>query len=298
MIIIRKKTHEEFLKEVEEKNKLVSIIGTYINNRTKVKVKCKVCGYEYETMPNVILYGHACPKCANVEKRTNDEFVKELKAINPKIKPSGKYNGLENKIGFKCLVCGNEWKATPHSVLSGKGCAICSGVAKKTQDKFVKEMSLLHPNITVIGNYINNTTKIKCKCQVCNNEFDSSPHNLLAKQCGCPYCSQSKGERAITRWLFSNNIKYEAEYKFPDCKDTLSLPFDFYLENRRIAIEYDGKQHFEPNRFFGGKKGFEAIVRHDKIKNDYCNRNHIKLIRIPYWEFKNIDKILNTELVN
>ena len=34
----------------------------------------------------------------------------------------------------------------------------------------------------------------------------------------------------------------------------------------------------------------------DNIKTQYCQQNNIKLIRIPYWEFKNIENILIKEL--
>ena len=34
----------------------------------------------------------------------------------------------------------------------------------------------------------------------------------------------------------------------------------------------------------------------DGIKNEYCLNKGIKLIRIPYWEFKNIENILIKEL--
>ena len=34
----------------------------------------------------------------------------------------------------------------------------------------------------------------------------------------------------------------------------------------------------------------------DKIKDQYCKNNGIKLIRIPYWEFKNSEEIIKKEL--
>jgi hypothetical protein len=34
----------------------------------------------------------------------------------------------------------------------------------------------------------------------------------------------------------------------------------------------------------------------DNIKDNFCKNNNIKLIRIPYYEFDNIEKILNYSL--
>lgn len=62
----------------------------------------------------------------------------------------------------------------------------------------------------------------------------------------------------------------------------LPLPFDFYLPELNICIEYDGEQHFKENRHFGGKEYLEKTKYHDQIKNEYCKNNNIKLIRIKY----------------
>ena len=71
---------------------------------------------------------------------------------------------------------------------------------------------------------------------------------------------------------------------------------DFYIKNKRIAIEYDGIQHFEPIDFNGlgreyAKVAFENQIVRDGIKNRYCIENNINLIRIPYTDFENIEKI-------
>lgn len=79
--------------------------------------------------------------------------------------------------------------------------------------------------------------------------------------------------------------------KFEDCKDKKPLPFDFYLPNNVICIEYDGEQHTKPIDYFGGIESYECTVRHDKMKNEYCKNNGISLLRIPY--NKNVEEELN-----
>jgi hypothetical protein len=96
------------------------------------------------------------------------------------------------------------------------------------------------------------------------------------------------GELLIENLLNKNKIKYVKQHKFLDCnnKGTGSsckkLPFDFYLKDKNATIEYDGVQHFMSNKFFGGDEGFLRRKQLDKIKNQYCKKNGIKLIRIPY----------------
>ena len=41
---------------------------------------------------------------------------------------------------------------------------------------------------------------------------------------------------------------------------------------------------------------FNKTQNHDNIKNDYFNKNNIKLLIIPYWNFDNINDILKTYL--
>jgi very-short-patch-repair endonuclease len=62
-------------------------------------------------------------------------------------------------------------------------------------------------------------------------------------------------------------------------KFCVKLPFDFYVPSTKTVIEYDGQQHFVP---VWGQESFENVQRTDKIKNQYCKKNGIKLIRIPY----------------
>lgn len=98
----------------------------------------------------------------------------------------------------------------------------------------------------------------------------------------------------------TNHINYEIEKTFDDLfsENNCPLRFDFYLPNNNICIEVDGKQHFESLNWFGGNEGFISLIERDKLKDEYCNKKNIKLIRIPYWDIKNNNykKILREEL--
>ena len=58
-----------------------------------------------------------------------------------------------------------------------------------------------------------------------------------------------------------------------------------------IAIEYQGKQHFEPVEFFGGQKHFEEQRKRDELKREKSEQNGIILICINYWEDISLDLI-------
>jgi hypothetical protein len=61
-------------------------------------------------------------------------------------------------------------------------------------------------------------------------------------------------------------------------------------------IEYNGRQHYEPIKAWGGYEKLKKQKEHDKRKKEFCKENEYKLIEIPYWDFENIEDILTEEL--
>ena len=119
-----------------------------------------------------------------------------------------------------------------------------------------------------------------CECS-CGNHVDVEAASLLSGHTLSCGCLKSKGEALIQKIFEENNIDYIKEKAFSDCrfKDTNGLArFDFYLPQYNIIIEYDGEQHFHTC----GYLDYEKQHNHDLIKNKYCFKNNIPLIRIPY----------------
>jgi len=59
---------------------------------------------------------------------------------------------------------------------------------------------------------------------------------------------------------------------------------DVYVPSRGLAIEYQGRQHFEPVDFFGGQEALEKTRKHDERKGRKCSSNGIALILWRYDE--------------
>lgn len=111
---------------------------------------------------------------------------------------------------------------------------------------------------------------------------------------GCPYCCNSQGEKEVLRILKNNNINYQTQKTFINCKSKRSSKFDFYLPEYNLAIEYDGRQHFEKVDAWGGDSTLKQIQYRDNIKTNYCYDNDIILCRIRYDE--NIYNVLSEYL--
>ena len=62
------------------------------------------------------------------------------------------------------------------------------------------------------------------------------------------------------------------------------MSYDVFVCGENIAIEYQGKQHFEPVEFFGGQKHFEEQRKRDELKRERSEQNDVILICINYWE--------------
>lgn len=74
------------------------------------------------------------------------------------------------------------------------------------------------------------------------------------------------------------------------------LTLDFFNANRQIALEVDGNQHYAYNKFFhnGSRQNFLGQLQRDDVKEDFCRRNNIRLVRIL--ESDTLDKKLLKEL--
>ena len=292
----RRKTLVEFIKESKEihNNKYDYSLVEYKNNKTKVKIICKKHGI-FEQTPNNHICGSGCPKCNNELKKSRQLYSKEVFMKKSNIVHQNKYDyslviykGNKIKVEIICPIHGL-FEQKPNDHLNGSGCKNCSNIKlnvkfKKTKEVFIKESKEVHGNKYdySLVEYNNNRTKVKIICPI-HGLFEQTPHHHI-NGFGCRSCRESNGERIISKILDNKNINYIREKTFDKCKYKQKLHFDFYLPQQNICIEFDGKQHYKTNEFFGGEKGLIELQKKDKIKNEYCKNNKIQLIRIRYDE--------------
>lgn len=136
-----------------------------------------------------------------------------------------------------------------------------------------------------------------CKCE-CGVEKIVPGNTLLKGESNSCGCLKSKGEWKIAELLSKHNISFEKEYVNKQC----ILPsggyarFDFYVENKYF-IEFDGIQHFEAGSGWNTPEKLAKNQINDKIKNEWCQKNNIPLIRIKYTNYENLsieDLLLET----
>jgi predicted Zn-ribbon and HTH transcriptional regulator len=120
----------------------------------------------------------------NSLSRTHDDFVKNLKSINPDITVLGEYKNTNKRLTVKCNTCGFTWEAVPANLLAGDGCRKCGTIKAhqrllKAQDVFVKQISLVNPEIEITGVYTGRHSPVKARCKVCGYEWEPIASSLL-----------------------------------------------------------------------------------------------------------------------
>lgn len=281
----------DYVKEYINNEGYELLSKTYINNHTKLKVKCPK-GHIFEVKFNHFKNGSRCPECCGNRKYTHSEVNNIFKNEGYTLL-SETYINKDSKLKVKCPK-GHIYYTNLNVFKRGFRCPHCSGKAKHTID-FIQEYLYKEGYKLLSFNYTNANKPIKIECPN-GHIFKMSFGDFKNNNRRCPICSASKGERKIIDILNKLNVQYIPQHKFDNCKFKKSLMFDFYLPNYNCCIEFDGEQHYEIIDVFGGFDGFVDTKIRDTVKNVYCDNNNISLIRIPYWEFDNIEEIIMNKI--
>lgn len=139
-----------------------------------------------------------------------------------------------------------------------------------------------------------NRVYLRCKCDCgCNSVVSVRIDQLKngdTTSCGA---TKSRGELKIKSLLNELDIEYKQQVWFKDLKYKSYLYFDFGIYNNDILlglIEFQGQQHYKVSNYWGGEEALKENQIRDQLKREYCFKNNIPLIEIPYWYLKRIDK--------
>lgn len=303
---MQKKTQEQFLQEAVQVHgdKYDYSLVNYINTKTPVEIICKRCGRHILVQPRQHIYNFCgCKYCSKA--KTTEQFIEEARKVHGDKYDYSKvnYTNNRNKVEVICSKHG-PFMISPHLHLRFRGCPQCakelraktaSNNKRKTVEQFVQEARAVHGDKYDYSKveYTGTDNKVTIICPK-HGEFLQTPYQHVILQNGCPRCNSSKGEMAIMRYLDSHNIRYIYDKA---CLGFLGkLRPDFYLPDYRMIIEYDGLQHFEPVDRFDGEEGLKETQERDNIKESLCQDNNVKVLRISYIEYKDIEDILEENL--
>lgn len=262
------KNHNDFVEELKQVNPTISILSSFAGLSTnKVKCKCTVCGFEWDTYPYILLNGHGCKVC---NKKSKGDFkynvgdiistnARNLLIINREYREwvHPKTFGISNRkfYKYKCLDCGNEDWIIEYR-LSEKykdGCNAC----KSTPNHLIpgiNDIASISPQIAILfKNYdeSKNNTRGSLKettfvCPDCGRELVKRIKNVCINNgLSCP-CSDkwSYPNKFIYSLLEQLNLDFTPEKIF---EWSNGKRYDEYVivNNKTILIEVQGMQHYE-----------------------------------------------------
>lgn len=284
----KKLTNEEYITNAKKiHNNFYTYEKTnYIGAKHHIIVTCPTHG-DFPVNPNnhtSLANKNGCPECKKERYRLKD-YIERCKKVHNNFYTYEKteYVNIRTDIIVTCPIH-DDFVINANNHLNLKqGCAECN---KFNNEIFIRDAEEVHGKLYDYSliDYKNTKTKVNIICNI-HGIFPQSYESHVKNGCHCPDCKiTSKGEILISKILTENNIQYITQKKFDDCKNKRCLPFDFYLPEHNICIEYDGIQHFESIKGLGGEKKFEQTQINDKIKTTFCLNNNIILIRIKYNE--------------
>ena len=281
------KYHKEEYMEAK-KNKTTASLYTSL-----YKLTCKFCDKAIDTIQTLVKHIHEmhidpdepCEKCGKI------------------LKPSAVYfhmKSVHNIEVYKwsCDVCNVSFKHK-HTYRNHLQCDDHLKNVKRNSEEYRQEVKrLLYEKLGVKLDLDSGGTKVTC--QRCHKSFMKQGADRHEKTCIqqialSQYPGGSQGERIVFKYLTLNNIKFETQWKRPDLLSSKgrAMPYDFYLPDDNIIIEYHGIQHYVMTNYSDAEEIFKRNLRNDKAKVKYAHDNNIELIVIDCRVYTDEDKIFN-----
>lgn len=278
---------------------------TYINMKQKLCITMR-CGHIHNTSLDSFKRSRfkVCRKCLPKYNKANKKYtietIKDIAKTLGVVVISDSYSDIFDPLEFRCR-CGDTF-ITNWSEFNNGGKNTCNKCSlQRKADALTLDINNVKQRVSEMSEcvllsteYIDAHSTLEFQCE-CGRVFTRSWANFTNKgKRKCPTCNArySENEATLVTILNDFHVSFYGEYSFSDCQDIGQLRFDFFLPGFNTCIEVDGEHHFEPLPHFGGGKRFIEIKTKDKIKDSYCEDNGINLIRIPYWEFSDIEKVI------
>lgn len=306
-------THPHLISEWSSKNEK-KISDFLPNSNQRVWWICKD-NHEWETVISSRAIGTGCPYCSGKITTRENSLAAKMPSIirewhhnkNNDLTPYEVPLQSNKKVWWVCEK-GHEWEAVIYSRTGKKklGCPDCSrsriSINNCLETNNPELASEWHPtkNGDLIPSKVGEFSMNKVWwLGSCGHEWKAIINNRSRGR-GCPYCNESKGEKRVREILTVNNVSFTEQFEIEGLVGLMGKPlkFDFAILNEVsrlvMLIEYDGEFHFK--KIYDGDD-FEKMKEHDKRKNEYCIKENIPLIRIPYWNFDNIEEILIKKVI-
>lgn len=287
-------------KKIAIKNRGKCVSNKYSGRNAKLKWLCKF-GHIWEASLNSINGQNTwCPHCARKAKLTIQDCV-DMANAKGGLCLAKVYINNKTRMQWKCKN-GHVWSAIAGNVKSGKWCKLCAPNAPRTI-YYCRNIAKLSGGKCLSSQYTNNRQKLKWQCK-CKYTW-SATLNSVSNGAWCPSCASGKTQRLIaklTKSILNEEVKvnYRNFNWLRNPKTNKKMEIDIFVPKLKLAIEYDGVQHFVPTRFGGislekAKNNLNNVKKLDKVKDRLINENKKSIrffIRIKYDEVINKNNLI------
>jgi hypothetical protein len=267
----------------------------------KIPIVCSLHGEFLQSPMHHIARRQGCPMCGGTRKGYTEKFIEDARSVHGSLYDYGRsvYRTVHKKIEIVCRLHGSFWQSPASHVVQGSGCPKCSGVSPVTEKDFVERATKLHGSVYDYSRVQmrNMRTPVTIICPF-HGPFEQIPAVHLGGS-GCKACRNPVGNLKIGRALKQQGVDFKEEFPISDEGWPMPLRLDFALfkdGKLTAAIEYHGEQHYRPVSWSGGgedaaQQEFGRIRDRDERKRDWCNRNSVTLLEIPYTDLDLADQI-------
>lgn len=154
--------------------------AVYVNNYTKICIKCKKCGAVLNVFPKEILKrGIFCNTCD--KKKKEKAFIESAKKLHNDFYTyeNVHFTLSKEKVNITCPIHGSFYQ-TPEVHLLGHGCPICNGVLKYDKEDFIALANKIHNNYYNYSevDYKGSTNKVKIICPKHGEFYQRADYHL------------------------------------------------------------------------------------------------------------------------
>lgn len=120
-------THNSFCQSVKNINPKLDVMSEYINIKSRISVKCKICGHEWSPIAESLIGKTpcGCPSCAGNAIKSPTQFKNELEISHPELKLLSDYIRANKKVHVLCTDCNRDFWVTPNKLQLGQHCPYC-----------------------------------------------------------------------------------------------------------------------------------------------------------------------------
>lgn len=214
---MRKRTHEQFMAELLEKQPDIHdryiFLSEYITINHGIKVRCRLCGIEVEKKPSRMLQGNSCKGCAMWT-------IPEVEAALKESQPTFTFEKITNPHNKALITAtcenGHVMVRQMGRFLRNRGCRECSFERARTHGDRIPEALAKHPDlnfISVTGNGHEDHITLECP----HHGVFTKPLRGFIKGQGCQVCAKSQ--------LSPQSLTLAKRRK----EDWINVPCDFYI---------------------------------------------------------------------